>query len=83
LVLFVAPLLLAIIIAASKVRDAWHHAFDVVAGCWIGWLFALGAYKTMFKKKSGVEGRPLGEKNGVGKELEPEEKERLNKQKAV
>lgn len=47
--LFVAPLLLALIMAASKVRDGWHHPVDVVAGALIGTAFALMAYRMVYR----------------------------------
>ena len=48
MLLFVAPLLFAVIVAASKVRDGWHHPVDVVAGAVIGSAFALMAYKMVY-----------------------------------
>lgn len=39
--MFVAPLLAALLIAASKVRDGWHHPVDVIAGALIGSTFAI------------------------------------------
>lgn len=49
LVLFVAPILVAVVIAASKVRDAWHHAHDVFIGALIGTFFALMAFRMVFR----------------------------------
>lgn len=49
LVLFVAPILVAVVIAASKVRDMWHHPIDVVFGGLVGTLFALMAYRMVFE----------------------------------
>ena len=49
LVMFIVPLLLAVVIAASKVRDGWHHPFDVIFGAMVGSLFALMAYRMMYK----------------------------------
>lgn len=49
LVLFVAPLLLAVLLAASKVRDGWHHVSDVVAGALVGSAFAVMAYRMVYR----------------------------------
>lgn len=49
LLLFVAPLLVAVLISASKVRDGWHHAIDIIAGGLIGAAFALMAYRMVFR----------------------------------
>ncbi|KAF2683589.1 PAP2-domain-containing protein [Lentithecium fluviatile CBS 122367] len=49
LIMFVAPLLVTALIAASKVRDGWHHPIDVVAGALIGSAFALMAYKMVYR----------------------------------
>lgn len=49
LVLFVAPLLLAVLMAASKIRDMWHHPEDVVFGACVGSLFALMAYRMVYR----------------------------------
>lgn len=46
--LFVTPLLLAFVIAGSKVRDGWHHPADVIRGALIGIAFALMAYKMVY-----------------------------------
>lgn len=46
--LFVTPLLLAFVIAGSKVRDGWHHPEDVIRGALIGSAFALMAYKMVY-----------------------------------
>jgi diacylglycerol diphosphate phosphatase/phosphatidate phosphatase len=54
--LFVLPLLLASILAASKVRDGWHHTSDVVAGALIGSAFALMAYKMVYRNVWRQEG---------------------------
>ena len=44
-----APLLVAVLLAGSKVRDGWHHPSDVVAGGVIGGLFACAAYRMVFR----------------------------------
>jgi diacylglycerol diphosphate phosphatase/phosphatidate phosphatase len=49
MLLFVAPLLFAVIVAASKVRDGWHHPVDVVGGAVIGSSVALMAYKMVYR----------------------------------
>ncbi|KAF1980000.1 acid phosphatase/Vanadium-dependent haloperoxidase, partial [Bimuria novae-zelandiae CBS 107.79] len=49
LVLFVAPIVVAVLLAASKVRDAWHHPVDVVFGSLVGMLFALMAYRMVYR----------------------------------
>jgi diacylglycerol diphosphate phosphatase/phosphatidate phosphatase len=48
LVLFVAPLLIAVLMAGSKIRDMWHHPVDVVFGACVGTLFALMAYRMVY-----------------------------------
>ena len=49
LVLGMAPVVVAVIMAASKVRDAWHHPHDVMGGAVIGTLFALVAWRMVYK----------------------------------
>ncbi|KAK7188488.1 PAP2 superfamily protein [Paraphaeosphaeria sporulosa] len=49
LVLFAAPVLVAVIMAASKIRDMWHHPVDVVFGACVGVLFALMAYRMVYR----------------------------------
>ncbi|PVH95854.1 acid phosphatase/Vanadium-dependent haloperoxidase, partial [Periconia macrospinosa] len=47
--LFVTPLLLAFIIAASKIRDGWHHPEDVIRGALIGSAFAFMAFRMVYQ----------------------------------
>jgi diacylglycerol diphosphate phosphatase/phosphatidate phosphatase len=49
LVCFVLPWALAIILAASKVRDGWHHPIDVVFGAIVGTAFAHMAYAMAYR----------------------------------
>ena len=49
LVLFVAPWLVATIIAALKVRDNTHHPEDVIFGALIGTAFAHMAYRMVYR----------------------------------
>lgn len=49
LVLFAAPVLVAVVIAASKVRDMWHHPHEVVFGACVGTLFALMAFRMVYR----------------------------------
>jgi membrane-associated phospholipid phosphatase len=49
LVMFVLPWLVAVLIAASKIRDGWHHPVDVVFGAFIGTVLAHLAFKMVFR----------------------------------
>ncbi len=48
-VVWILPWLVALLIAASKVRDGWHHPIDVVFGGLVGILFAHMAYHCVFR----------------------------------
>lgn len=71
-----APLLVAVLLAGSKVRDGWHHPSDVVAGAVIGGVFAVAAYRMVFRSvwdqgtnhlaRERFEGRGEGKKMGKG-----------------
>jgi diacylglycerol diphosphate phosphatase/phosphatidate phosphatase len=47
-VLFYAPLLGAVLIAASLTVDHYHHWYDILAGSVIGTMFAVGAYRFQY-----------------------------------
>lgn len=49
LILWVLPWLVALLIAASKIRDGWHHPIDVLFGALVGILFAHMAYWCVFR----------------------------------
>ena len=49
MVVWVLPWLVAFLIAASKVRDCWHHPVDVLFGSLVGIVFAHMAYWCVFK----------------------------------
>ena len=49
LILWVLPWLVALLIAASKIRDGWHHPIDVLFGSLVGILFAHMAYRCVFR----------------------------------
>lgn len=49
LTLWVLPWLVALLIAASKIRDGWHHPIDVLFGAVVGTLFAHMAYWCVFR----------------------------------
>jgi diacylglycerol diphosphate phosphatase/phosphatidate phosphatase len=49
LVVWVLPWLVAFLLAASKVRDCWHHPVDVLFGSLVGIVFAYMAYWCVFK----------------------------------
>jgi diacylglycerol diphosphate phosphatase/phosphatidate phosphatase len=49
LVMFVLPWLFAVVVAASKVLDGWHHPADVIAGAIIGTILAHLAFKMVFR----------------------------------
>ncbi|KAH8731566.1 phosphatidic acid phosphatase type 2/haloperoxidase, partial [Phaeosphaeriaceae sp. PMI808] len=49
LLLFMTPWCIAVILAASKVRDMWHHPVDVVFGSLVGALFAHLGYKLAYR----------------------------------
>ncbi|KAF2715567.1 PAP2-domain-containing protein [Pleomassaria siparia CBS 279.74] len=49
MLLFVAPWLIATLLAASKVVDYWHHWSDVIAGSIIGILMAHVAYRMVYR----------------------------------
>ncbi|UJR21401.1 hypothetical protein I4U23_024491 [Adineta vaga] len=48
LVLFYAPLLGAVLIAASLTIDHYHHWYDILAGATIGTMFAFGSYRFQY-----------------------------------
>lgn len=48
-VVWVLPWLFAFLMAASKVRDCWHHPVDVLFGSLVGILFAHLAYWCVFR----------------------------------
>ncbi|KAF2621700.1 PAP2-domain-containing protein [Macroventuria anomochaeta] len=48
-ILWVLPWLVALLIAASKIRDGWHHPADVLFGSLVGVLFAHMAYWCVFR----------------------------------
>lgn len=48
-VVWVLPWLVAFLIAASKVRDCWHHPVDVLFGSAVGIVFAHLAYWCVFR----------------------------------
>ena len=43
------PVIVAVIISGSKVRDMWHHPIDVACGAVLGTLFAHGAYRMVYR----------------------------------
>lgn len=47
-VLFFAPILGAVLMAASLSIDYYHHSSDIIAGSAIGILFALGSYRFQY-----------------------------------
>jgi membrane-associated phospholipid phosphatase len=47
-VLFYAPLLGAVLIAASLTIDHYHHWYDILAGAIIGTMFAFGSYRFQY-----------------------------------
>ncbi|XPS75662.1 hypothetical protein M3J09_007736 [Ascochyta lentis] len=49
LVLWVLPWLVALLIAASKIRDGWHHPVDVLFGAMVGTVFAHVAFWCVFR----------------------------------
>lgn len=49
LIVWVLPWLLALLMAASKVRDGWHHPVDVLFGSLIGTAFAHMAFHCVFR----------------------------------
>ncbi|KAH6644607.1 phosphatidic acid phosphatase type 2/haloperoxidase [Boeremia exigua] len=49
LLVWALPWLVALLIAASKVRDGWHHPVDVLFGAIVGTLFAHMAYHCVFR----------------------------------
>jgi membrane-associated phospholipid phosphatase len=48
LVLFYAPLLVAVLIASSLTIDHYHHWYDILAGSIIGTMFAFGSYRFQY-----------------------------------
>lgn len=66
-VLFALPLVAAVILAASKIRDMWHHPVDVIFGAVVGSLFALWAYRMVYRSvwDERVNHLPLGEDGRV------------------
>jgi diacylglycerol diphosphate phosphatase/phosphatidate phosphatase len=46
---FVLPWCIATMLAASKVRDGWHHPIDVVFGAVVGTAFAFMAYTMAYR----------------------------------
>lgn len=52
-VVWVLPWLFALLIAASKVRDGWHHPVDVLFGSLVGIAFAHMAYHCVFRSVGG------------------------------
>jgi diacylglycerol diphosphate phosphatase/phosphatidate phosphatase len=49
LIAFTLPWCIATILAASKVRDGWHHPIDVVFGAIVGTAFAHMAYAMAYR----------------------------------
>jgi diacylglycerol diphosphate phosphatase/phosphatidate phosphatase len=49
LLAFILPWCCATILAASKVRDGWHHPIDVVVGAMVGTAFATMAYAMSYR----------------------------------
>lgn len=49
LLLWMLPWLVALLIAASKVRDGWHHPVDVLFGALVGTLCAHMAFWCVFR----------------------------------
>jgi membrane-associated phospholipid phosphatase len=49
LVLFAAPWCIATLLAASKVRDGWHHPIDVIFGGLVGTLFAVWGFRMVYR----------------------------------
>ena len=49
LVLWVLPWLVALLIAASKIRDGWHHPQDILFGAFVGTVFAHLAFWSVFR----------------------------------
>jgi diacylglycerol diphosphate phosphatase/phosphatidate phosphatase len=49
LLVWMLPWLVALLIAGSKVRDGWHHPFDVAFGAVVGTLFAHIAFGCVFR----------------------------------
>lgn len=75
LLLFSFPLLLASLLALSKIVDYWHHWYDVLAGSVIGTLFAILAYRVKYVsvwdwRYNHIPARYIGEKEWLDK-LEP------------
>ncbi|CAF0900452.1 unnamed protein product [Adineta ricciae] len=48
LIVFYAPILGAVLIAASLTIDHYHHWYDILAGAVIGIMFALGSYRFQY-----------------------------------
>ncbi|UJR28030.1 hypothetical protein I4U23_009289 [Adineta vaga] len=48
LILFYAPILGAVLIAASLTIDHYHHWYDILAGSIIGTIFAFGSYRFQY-----------------------------------
>ncbi|KAF2259905.1 PAP2-domain-containing protein, partial [Lojkania enalia] len=49
LLVFSAPILVAVCIAGSKIVDRWHHPGDIIAGGIIGSIFAVLAYRMRYR----------------------------------
>lgn len=49
LIVWVLPWLVALLIAASKVRDGWHHPADVLFGSLVGIVSAHMAFQCLFR----------------------------------
>ena len=49
LIIWILPWLVAVLIAASKVRDGWHHPADVIFGGVVGILFAHMAFHCVYR----------------------------------
>lgn len=69
LLVWTLPWLVALLIAGSKVRDGWHHPFDVVFGALVGTFFAHVAYGCVFR------GVYDGRVNHLPRDAEEEDKE--------
>ncbi|KAF1914679.1 phosphatidic acid phosphatase type 2/haloperoxidase [Ampelomyces quisqualis] len=75
LVLFVAPWCIAVVLALSKLRDAWHHPVDIVFGALVGTAFAHMAYKMVYRSvyDSRMNHVPLGGVSGERVDVERKE----------
>lgn len=75
LVLVVTPLLAALLLSLSKIRDGWHHPADVVFGVVMGVLFAHLGYRLVYRSVYDwrVNHIPLGGDGGDREKSDGEE----------